>query len=279
MKVNSQYQQLFEENLKLLDENLDEFNLIKDDFFQNLSSYPDLFFNSFSLIILRNLNFFDENIIKMLNNAFLILYFKSITYKDPPKKEEIAIKKEEIPIQKEEFPLENLEKSEENQQPKINAFEIEEKPIDFNEEKPIEIIEVKPVEKVYPARVEPIQHDFDMLKAKGKIRVTYEQIEENEQVFNAIVITQIPLNYNAPRIEEGKEQISEEKDENLVEKDQVLGEKNMNLEEKNMNFEEKVKYPEEKEQKIEEIEQSFIEPFDGSSFMKLKEQYLGFFFL
>ena len=286
LKVNSQYQQLFEEKLKLIDENLDEFNLIKDDFFQELSSHQDLFFNNFSLIILRNLNFLDENIIKMLNNAFLILFFKSITYKDPPKKEEIPIKKEEIPLQKEEIPIqkeeippENLEKSEENPEPEINTF--------VAEEKPIEIIEEKPVEKVYPPRVEAGQHDFDMLKAKGKLRVAYEPIEENEQVFNAIVRTQLPLNYNAPRIEEEKEQNPEEKeenpeekDQNLIEKNQVLVEKDQNLAEKSLSLAEKepekVQNPEEKEPKIEEIEQSFIEPFDGSSFLKLKEQYFGF---
>ena len=214
LKVNSKYQEAFETNLKLMDENLDEFNLIKEELFDSMGANSDLFFNNFTMNILRNYNSsYNENIIKLLNKSFLLLIFKSVTYKDPPKKEE-------TPPQ--EANQTNLEKTEDN----LNDDSLPPHEQDVPKE--------KPVQKVYPPRLEPDQHDFEMLKAKGKLSVLYEAVEREELPYNAILKLHLSLNYNAPKKEEEKEQ-----------------------------------------QVVNENEESFIEPFDGTSFGKLKEQYYG----
>lgn len=214
LKMNSKYQELIETNLKIMDENLDEFNLIKEEFIESLAENSDLFLSNFTMSIIGNSPFNDNNVVKLLNKAFLALIFKSITYKDPPKKEEAPI--QDVP------PSDGIEKNDGD--PTGDATNNENVPPP----------EEKPSPKVYPPRPEPDQHDLDMLKGRSKLRLAFEGFEPEELPYNAILKLHTSLNYNAPKKEE-----------------------------------------EEKEPVVNENEESFIEPFDGTSFEKLREQYFG----
>lgn len=203
LKINAKYQEDFESSLKLMDENLDEFNLIREQLLETLGSHLDLFLNTFSFTLIRSHpELFSEDITKSLNKALLSLIFKSITYRDPPKKEEPQV---QIPP------------------PLLDP--------DNPEQQPPAPIEDKPEPKIYPPRPEPEPHDFDMLKARSKLKYAYEPADNEETAFNAILKVHNALNYNAP--------IKEEANDNN------------------------------------ENEESFIEPFDGSSFNKLRQQYHG----
>ena len=215
LKMNAKYQELIETNLKLMDENLDEFNLIKEELLENLAENSDLFLSNFTMSLIGNSSFIDNNVVKLLNKAFLALIFKSITYKDPPKKEE-------APIQDVLPPSDGIEKNDGDPTGDVTNHENVPPPP-----------EEKPAPKVYPPRPEPDQHDFDMLKGRSKLRLAFEGFEPEELPYNAILKLHTSLNYNAPKKEEEKEQI------------------------------------------VNENEESFIEPFDGTSFEKLKEQYFG----
>lgn len=231
-----------------MDENLDEFSLIREDLLASLSSQTDIFFNNFSFYVLQSENFFDESILMLLNRAFLELIFKSITYKDPPKKEENP-----APVVQSENIEEKKDNEEQNEQ--INLVE-NSQPLP-EEEKKEEI-----PNKIYPPRPEPTQIDFDMLKARGKLKFSFGSSEneaEEEVKYNALIRVHIPLNYNAPKEEENKENIENNNNE-----------ENNNMEkiEENLN-----NVKEEPANNV--IEESFIEPYDGTSFQKLREEYYG----
>lgn len=249
LKIPSKYQEVIESNLKLMDENLDEFSLIREDLLASLSSQADIFFNNFSFELLQTENFFDESILILLNRAFLELIFKSITYKDPPKKEEVP-----APVIQPEN-IEEKKENEEQQNEQITPVE-NSQPLPEEEKKEEEI-----PNKVYPPRPEPTQQDFDMLKARGKLKFSFENFEnerEEEVKYNALIRVHIPLNYNAPKEEENKENIENNNEENtnIEKKEEILND----LKE---------------EPAINVNEESFIEPYDGTSFQKLREQYYG----
>ena len=100
-----------------------------------------------------------------------------------------------------------------------------------------------------------------MLKAKGKLRVVYEAVEGFEEEFTGVIRIQLPLNYNAPKTEEKK-----------VEENNVAI---INDNEINANMVKPAEEVKKEENKIEVLEESFIEPYDGTTFLNLKEQYFG----
>lgn len=213
IKLNKNHQQLIEENLKLMDENLEEFNLGLGQLLEELIN-SDLMLMPISLLHLKELHKIDDGILKSILKIFYELIFKSINYKDlePEKKED--------------------EKPSEDQG-------VEEK----KEPSPKQII---------------TQEDLDMIKARGKLRWVFEVMpEEPENDFNCITKCCIPLNYNNPKV--------------IFLKFCILF-----CPFKDENEEGKEENKEEDENENKEIEESFIEPFDGNTFKKTREQYYGF---
>lgn len=253
-----------------MDENLDEFNLNREEILESLSSEIDLFLTNFSFPLLQNQNFFDPAIIKILNRSFLELIFKSITYKDPPKKEEVPPPNTNI-----EQSNENPVPEEEKNEPKNTENEEEKKAqedVNPNSNVLVEQQNDEPISvKEYPPRPEPNQHDFDMIKGKSKIKVLFEglEIESEEGVkFNGIIRINLPLNYNAPREEEKNPEENQidsggDPNEEVKEETKIVEKPVENIENPNPVSAEPVN------------EESFIEPYDGTTFQKLKEQYYG----
>lgn len=85
-----------------------------------------------------------------------------------------------------------------------------------------------------------------MVKARSKLKWTFDALEEIEQDFTCITRCVIPLNYNQPFEEIKNEEIKNEE----VKNEEINNVENLN-------------------------EESFIEPFDGTSFEKLKKEYNG----
>ena len=140
MKLNKNYQQMIDDNLKLMDENLEEFNIGLERLFEDLIN-SDLIIMPISLQHLKEADKIDDKIFKTIIKIFYELIFKSINYKDPePEKKEPSNK---------------------------------------------HII---------------TQEDYDMIKARGKLKWVFEVMPENESDFSCITKCCVPLNYNNPKV-------------------------------------------------------------------------------
>lgn len=136
---------------------------------------------------------------------------------------------------------------------------------------------------MYPPRPEVTAEDLEILKARGKLRWTFESPEEREPGLSCLAKVVVPLNYNSakeePKIEENKGNLEENyENQGILEEKQGKTAENQgkNAENQGKTEENQVK-SEANQEKIEEnkLEESFIEPFDGSTFQGLREQYNG----
>lgn len=81
LKLSPNWQNFFEDKLKLMDENLDEFNLEREQLLDELNQ-NNIFFSSLSLNIFIQDEQLDPTIVNYLNRVFLDLIFKSLVYRD-----------------------------------------------------------------------------------------------------------------------------------------------------------------------------------------------------
>lgn len=119
LKLNKEFQTYVEENLKLMEDNLDEFNLRKEEVLNHLSE-TNFALNSFSFNLLYEYGLIDLDLLREINLAFAKILFKSITYKEIEKKPEIIA---EIKPENGENKPENSENIPENSENKPQSLE------------------------------------------------------------------------------------------------------------------------------------------------------------
>jgi hypothetical protein len=152
LKIKKDFQHVIEDNLKLMEENLEEFNLnlpllIEDLLNSEITIIP---FSIRTLILLKKI---DITFLNFILKAFYELIFTAINNKEP----------------------EQEKKEEEKTSEEIVDQEKKTKPV-------------------------PTQEDLDILKAKGKIKLVYEAISEEDEKFHCITKCCVPLNYNHSKV-------------------------------------------------------------------------------
>lgn len=103
IKLNKSYQQMIDEHLRLMDENLEEFNIGLEKLLEELIN-SDLMLMPISLQNLKEANKIDDGILKTIIKIFYELIFKSINYKEPEpeKKEEEKSSEDQVVEEKKE---------------------------------------------------------------------------------------------------------------------------------------------------------------------------------